>query len=378
MRVLLCPDKYKGSLAAHRVTQAMEMGIHRVDAAMVVDHAPMADGGDGTVDAFLAAQGGERVPVEVTSPLGQPVPSFYGRLPDGTAIIEMAAASGLTMVPVAQRNPLHTTSRGTGELIHHALTHGAKKLILGIGGSATNEGGMGMLYALGARFYDRLEQEIPLDTGTGMLHVAHIRLEGLLPQIQEAEILVASDVSNPLAGKDGASAIFGPQKGASADMISLLDEGLVRFGTLLGNAAGRPYLDLSGAGAAGGMGGALHALGGKLLPGTEIVMETTHLRSRMKDCDLVLTGEGATDASTLFGKVPHAVGKLAKELEKPCYCISGCLLPGYEPILQDGVTAAFSILNRPMTEEEAFLEAPQLISNFTEQLLRMLVHPYMR
>ncbi|MDL2224711.1 glycerate kinase [Eubacteriales bacterium OttesenSCG-928-M02] len=372
MRILLCPDKYKGSLSAPLVVDAMAEGVSRAFPHAQVDRAPMADGGDGTVDAFLSAAGGRRVPVMVTGPLGIPIQSFFGLLPNGTAVIEMAAASGLSLVPADQRNPMETTSYGTGQLIKAAILEGAHRIIMGIGGSATNDGGMGMLAALGMGFFDAAGGEITAYTGGDMLRVAQVNTTGLLPQLSKVNIQVACDVTNPLTGPDGASHIFGPQKGATPQMIQALDEGLGAFGALVAQALSRPYETLAGAGAAGGMGGALYAIGGELCKGTALVMDAIDLESRMALCDMVLTGEGATDTSTLYGKVPHAVGQMALAQKKPCYCISGSLFPGFEPLYHGGITAAFSILNQPMDLEAAFSNTAAMVSQTTENLMRVI------
>ncbi|MBE5780888.1 MAG: glycerate kinase [Clostridiales bacterium] len=371
MRILICPDKFKGSLAAHLVAEAMAKGIHAADPSVEVDLAPMADGGDGTVDAFLSAMGGKKEEAVVTGPLGEKAASFYGVLHGGSAVVEMASASGLAMVPQHLRNPMNTSSIGTGEIIRAALETGAKELIVGIGGSATNDGGMGMLHALGARFYDADGAELTACTGEEMLRVARIDLSGLM-DLSGINIMVACDVTNPLCGPEGASAIFGPQKGADAEMIKVLDAGLKNFGTLLSAATGQDTIHTPGAGAAGGVGGALYALGAKLIPGTDLVISAADLKRRMAQCDWVLTGEGATDASTLFGKVPHAMGRLAKELNKPALCLSGSLLPGYKPVYEEGILGVFSIINRPMELNDAMEGAAELLTEGAENITRVM------
>lgn len=372
MRILVCPDKFKGSLSAPRVASAMAEGFKAAWPGVEIDEAPMADGGDGTVDAFLAATGGTLHKTIVTGPLGETSPSFYGVLGDGQAcVIEMAAASGLAMVPDAQRNPLHTTSFGTGELIRQALDAGYRSFIVGIGGSATNDGGLGMLAALGLRFYDE-NGALLGHTGADMLRVRRVDASGLDARIGASSIRVACDVSNPLCGPDGASAIFGPQKGATPDMIPTLDAGLARLEQLLHGALGVAYANVPGAGAAGGIGGALLAIGAELQMGTQIVIDAANLRERCAQADLLLTGEGATDPSTLFGKVPDAMGALAKESGVPCICLSGSVLDGYQPVYDRGVTAVFSIINRPMELSDAMTGAQGLIVDAAHNIGRAL------
>jgi glycerate kinase len=371
MRILVCPDKFKGSLAAHLVARAMADGIQDADPRHQVDAAPMADGGDGTVDAFLSAMGGRKQAVPVLDPLGQETESFLGLLSGGSVVLEMAAASGLAMVPEDRRNPLLTSSYGTGQLMLQAMEDGCRSMIVGIGGSATNDGGMGLLAALGARFYDGADRPLTACTGAEMLQVRRVDLSSL-PDLSEISIQVACDVSNPLCGPDGASAVFGPQKGADPQMVEDLDAGLARFGALLSQATGRDTLHTPGAGAAGGVGGALYGLGAELVPGTRLVIEAAGLRERMAACDWVLTGEGATDASTLFGKVPDAMGALAKELGKPALCLCGSLLPGYKPLYHRGILGAFSILNRPMDAAQAMAHPYELIRDSAENLCRVI------
>ena len=374
MHVLICPDKYKGSLSAIQVANAIEKGLRAVDPAVEVDKVPMADGGDGTVEAFLAAMGGKMVRMEESGPEGNLVDAFYGLMENGqTAVIEMAAATGLTQVPRSRRNPMNMTSIGTGQLIRSALDFGVKKIIIGIGGSATNEGGMGMLHALGVRFFDRDGLELTTCVGREMLYVDRVDFSGLDARMKNIEIEVACDVNNPLCGPEGASAIFGPQKGATPEMITMLDDGLRRYAKLLAAETGIDMTDMRGAGAAGGMGGALVLIGGKLLMGTDIVIKATGLEARADRADLIITGEGATDRSTEFGKVPAAVGQLAKERNLPCLCIAGSVLGKYKGVYDKGVTAVFSAMNRPMRLEDAFNNAFDLIADCAENLGRVVL-----
>lgn len=372
MRILVCPDKYKGSLPAHKVADAIEEGLLAANPSLCIDKAPMADGGDGTVDAFIAAMGGHKVEMTVTGPMGNPVSSFYGLVDDGkAAVIEMAAASGLAMVPRNKRNPMHTTSYGTGELIKAALDGGCEKIIIGIGGSATNEGGMGMMKALGMEFFDKDGNELGT-TAQDMLLVSYLYSDHLHPRLKEVEIQVACDVNNPLCGPEGASSIFGPQKGATPAMIRELDGGLWRFAKLIQQSLHVDILELPGSGAAGGMGGGLVALGGKLMMGTDIVIEAANLRQRAQEADLIITGEGATDRSTPFGKVPVAMAALAREKGNKCICIAGSVLNGYKPVYDMGVTAVFSAMNRPMNMDQAIQNAYALVQDCAENVARAM------
>lgn len=373
MRVLLCPDKYKSSLSAPMVADAMEKGLLMANPDLIIDKAPMADGGDGTVDAFLVASKGQRVVTRVTGPLGHTVDSFFGLIDGGkTAVIEMAAASGLAMIPRSKRNPLHTTSYGTGELIRQALDKGVDKLIIGIGGSATNDGGMGLLAALGMEFYAE-DGAIRSFTGADMLRIDRISPEKLDPRLRRVDIQVACDVNNPLCGRNGASHVFGPQKGATPDMVAQLDDGLLRFSQSIKQTLNRDVCDTPGSGAAGGMGGALMVLGGKLRMGTDIVIDAIGLRQRAQKADILFTGEGATDKSTPFGKVPVAIGALAREAGVRCICIAGSLFHGYRPVYDMGVTAVFSIINRPMSMNAAVRKTYGLIASCTENVARALL-----
>ena len=373
MRILVCPDKYKSSLSATKVAEAMEKGLLAADSTLIVDKAPMADGGDGTVDAFLSAMGGQKLYMQVTGPLLEQENSFFGILKDNaTAVIEMAAASGLAMVPPGKRNPMQTTSYGTGELIRRALDCGVKKIVIGIGGSATNEGGMGMMAALGMRFFSKDGAQLTSYTASDMLRVARAEASGLDARLKDVQIEVACDVNNPLCGESGASAIFGPQKGATPEMIAVLDKSLFNFAQCLYQALGVNILDIPGSGAAGGMGGALTAIGGKLRMGTDIVIDVAHLKERVKLADLVITGEGATDKSTPFGKVPVAMGKLAQDAGIQCICIAGSVLEGYKKVYEMGVTAVFSILSRPMSMDSAVKNCYALVRDCTENVARAM------
>ncbi|MFZ1873784.1 MAG: glycerate kinase [Chania sp.] len=357
-KVVIAPDSFKESLSALEVAHAIERGFRQIFPDVQYVLLPMADGGEGTVDSMVAATGGEIVTVSATGPLGKPVAAFYGLLGDGeTAVIEMAAASGLHLAASNERDPRITTSYGTGELILAALERGVKSIILGIGGSATNDGGAGMMQALGAKLLDKNHQ--PLQPGGAALaQLAHLDLSQLDPRLQQVKITVACDVDNPLCGEKGASAVFGPQKGATPAMVQELDNALHHYGTLLEQVTGRAVLNVAGAGAAGGMGAALIGfLAAQLRPGIEIVIETLQLEEALRDADLVITGEGRLDSQSIHGKTPIGVARVAKRHQLPVIGIAGSLAADYQVVHQHGIDAAFSVLDRIVTLEEALAGA---------------------
>lgn len=358
MKIVIAPDSYKESLSALEVARAIEAGFKAVFPRADYCCVPVADGGEGTVDAMVAATAGRRIDVKVTGPLGTPVNAFYGLTGDGsTAVIEMAAASGLELVPSDERNPLVATSRGTGELIVAALDAGARRFILGIGGSATNDGGAGMLQALGVRLLDQNGAE--LAGGGGALgELASIDLSGLDARIAQCSVDVACDVDNPLIGPRGASAVFGPQKGATPDMVRELDTKLAHFAAIVARDTGIAVADVPGTGAAGGMGAAMLAfLGARLRPGIDIVMEAVGLDNLVADADLVITGEGRIDSQSIHGKTPIGVARLAKRHHKPVIGVAGCLSADAGVVHAHGIEAVFSVLYRPCTVAEALRDA---------------------
>ncbi len=373
MRVLIAPDSYKGCLSAIEVADAIERGVLAAVPDAVVDKVPMADGGEGTVDALLVAIGGKKVSVRVRDPLGREVDSFYGLTNDGVALIEMAAASGLPMLDKDERDPLHTTTYGTGQLIRAALEAGCRHIIIGIGGSATNDGGMGMAQALGVVFRDKDDQIIETGDGASTARVCSIDVSGLLPAVGDAVIDVACDVSNPLCGPTGASAVFGPQKGATPELIAQLDANLSHFARTIKACLGRDVAEIPGAGAAGGLGAGLMAFTpARLRPGCDIIIEAADLKARIAQSDLVFTGEGQTDFQTIYGKVPAGIGNVAKPLHVPVVCLSGAVRHGFEEIYDCGVTAALSITTRPMTLAESIRRAPVLLERNARAVTRLV------
>jgi len=358
MRIVIAPDSYKESLTALEVATEIEAGFREVFPDADYLKIPMADGGEGTVAAMVAATGGKLVALGVTGPLGEPVQAFYGLTGAGTtAIIEMAAASGLALVPSKLRNPLTTTSFGTGELIKAALDACARHLIIGIGGSATNDGGAGMLQALGVKLLDREGRDIDFG-GASLKSLDRIDISSLDPRLKECRIEVACDVDNPLTGPKGASAVFGPQKGATPDMVTQLDGNLVRYAGVIARDLGVQVDLVPGAGAAGGLGAALLAvLGADLRPGIEIVIEAVGLEASVRDADLVITGEGRIDSQTIHGKTPIGVARVAKRHGKPVIGIAGCLSTDVGVVHDFGIDAVFSVLSQICTVEEALTNA---------------------
>ena len=353
MKIVIAPDSFKESLTALEVAEAIEAGLKKVlpDAEYV--KVPMADGGEGTVQSLVDATEGRLISAEVCAPLGNKVKAEFGLSGDGrTAIIEMAAASGMHLVPPEARNPLRTTSYGTGELICAALDEGVEKIIVGIGGSATNDGGAGMLQALGALLLDAHHQ--PIGAGGGCLQdLAAIDLSGLDKRLAGVEIVVACDVDNPLCGEKGASAVFGPQKGATPEMVQALDSGLLHFAAIAARDLGLDIQSPAGAGAAGGMGGGVLLLpDARLQAGVQIVMEAVKLAEKVQDADLVITGEGRMDAQSVHGKTPIGVAHTAKAFGKPVIAIVGCLREDYEVVYAQGIDAVFPIIRQLGSLEE--------------------------
>jgi len=372
VKIILAPDSFKGSLTAVAAAEAMRQGV--LDALPEADAIalPMADGGEGTVDALVAATGGRLVRRRVTGPLGDPVEAAFGLLGDGqTAAIEMAAASGLLLVPEGRRNPRVTTTFGTGELIRTALDLGVRRVVIGIGGSATNDGGVGMAQALGARFLKADGSEVGRG-GAALLELERIDLSGLDPRLAESEILVACDVDNPLTGPQGASAVYGPQKGAGPEEVVLLDRALTRLADVAARSLGRDPRSNPGAGAAGGLGYGLMAfLGAGLRRGIDLVMAANGLERLLPGTSLVITGEGRTDGQTLAGKVVLGVARAAARHGVPVVVLSGAVTPDADRLLAEGVTALLSTATGPMPLEEAMDRAGELLRRAAAHTLRL-------
>ncbi|AYZ16625.1 glycerate 3-kinase [Klebsiella pasteurii] len=345
MKIIIAPDSFKESVSASRCAQAIKAGFVSIFPQADCVCLPIADGGEGTVEAMVEATEGKMVMLPVMGPMGNFVGAFYGLSGDGqTAFIEMAAASGLMLVPAGERNPLRATSYGTGELIRHALDAGVRHIILGIGGSATVDGGMGMAQALGVRFLDEHDESVGLGGGA-LQRLAKIDLSGLEPRLHDCRIEVACDVDNPLLGERGAAAVFGPQKGACLEMVAVLERGLQNYAQVLLAATGQDVAAMVGGGAAGGMGAAARVfLNATLKSGIDIVLEAVHLEAALRDADLVITGEGRMDSQTVGGKAPVGVARIAKKHGIPVIGIAGVLGDGVEAVHQHGIDAVFSIL----------------------------------
>ncbi len=374
MKVVIAPDSYKGCLSALEVAKAMERGVLSAIPAAEVRKIPIADGGEGTVAALVTATNGQLRQTAVTDPLGNKINAHWGVLGDGrTAVIEMAAASGLPLVPKEKRDPRFTTTFGTGELIQAALAEGLPKIIIGIGGSATNDGGTGMARALGVRFLAADGREVAPGGGS-LAEICQIDTTGLDPRLINTEIVVACDVDNPLCGTRGASAVFGPQKGATPEMVQQLDAGLAKYASCAQQATGRDVADKAGAGAAGGLGaGLMFFTPAQLKPGVEIVLDAVGFSDIVHDADFVITGEGRTDFQTAFGKAPVGVAKVAKTHGVPVFCISGGLGEGADDVLAQGIDAVMSICDRPLSLEECMAAGAQLIEPAVTRLCRIVM-----
>ena len=373
MKIVVAPDSFKGSVTALQAANAIEKGLRRVFPDAIIEKIPMADGGEGTVQSLVDAVGGHIRTQRVLAPLENEVDAEFGILSDGeTAVIEMASASGLTLVPPDKRNPMKTTTYGTGQLIRAALEAGCRRLIIGIGGSATNDGGTGMAEALGAKFLNVNGEPIP-HGGGGLNELASIDITGLHPAILETETVVACDVNNPLTGPEGASHVYGPQKGATPEMVETLDAHLGHYDKVLTRTFGQSFDNIPGAGAAGGLGAGLMAfLNAELRLGVDIMIDTVKLKERMKGASLVFTGEGQLDFQTAFGKTPVGVAKVAKAGKIPVIAIAGGIGEGADAVYDAGIDAMLGIVQAPMSLEDAVADAPQLIADTAEQAARLV------
>lgn len=372
MRIVIAPDSFKESLTALEVANAIEVGLKKIWPTADYIKVPMADGGEGTVQSLVDATGGKLVQASVTAPLGNTINAPFGISGDGKkAIIEMAAASGLHLVPFEQRNPLKTTSFGTGQLIKNALDLGVEKIILGIGGSATNDAGVGMLQALSCQFLNQNNQPIQWG-GEYLKDIVHIDLSDLDPRLNHTEIEVACDVNNPLCGPKGASSIFGPQKGATPEMVTQLDKALLHFSLLVKQQHKINIRDVAGAGAAGGMGGGLLLLPNVTLrSGVDIVISAVNLVEILQDADLVITGEGRMDSQTAQGKTPIGVAKTAKLFNKPVIAIVGSLREDYEVVYQAGIDAVFPIIHQVDGLEETLKSGQKNLISTAQNVARL-------
>jgi len=343
MNIIIAPDSFKETLEAKEVAACIEKSLQKVFPNANIEKIPLADGGEGTVKTLIESNKGQLITLEVQDPLGRDISSYYGIIDNGTtAIIEMATASGLELLKEKEKNPLKTSTYGFGQLIDHALKKDVKKFILGLGGSATNDAGIGMLQALGTKFFDKNNQEIA-NPVKEINQIVAIDISNLVKKFKNTTINVACDVKNPLCGEDGASYIFGKQKGANKEMIKELDNKLSYFADLCEKTFNKSTQNIEGAGAAGGLGFALVTfLNANLQSGIELIMESVNLEEKIKVADLVITGEGKMDKQSIQGKTPIGVAKLAKKYDKKVIAIAGCLDDGYEIVLEHGVDAVFS------------------------------------
>ncbi|RXZ01734.1 glycerate kinase [Fictibacillus sp. S7] len=375
MKIVIAPDSYKGSLSAMEAAAAIERGIKKADPSIETVLVPVADGGEGTMDTLVAATAGKKKEVRVTGPLGQEVVASYGVLGDTSmCVIEMAEASGLCLLMQEELNPLASTTFGTGQLIKQALDDGFRSFILAIGGSATNDGGAGMLQALGMKLVDKNGAEI--GSGGGELSCLEVIDDtGFDRRIKESTFLIASDVENPLVGKSGASAVFGPQKGATAEMVNVLDQNLSHWADKVEELTGTRLHDLPGAGAAGGIGGAFQAFfSAQMKRGVDIVTEYAGLPQALDGADLVITGEGRVDFQTASGKTPMGVAQKAKEKDVPTVILAGSVGDGVDVLYQYGIISITSIIQQPLTLQEAMEQSSQLLEYSAEQVVRTFIH----
>jgi glycerate kinase len=371
MKIVIAPDSFKESLTALQVADAIAAGMREIWPDATYVKVPVADGGEGTVQAMIDATGGRRVDVRVTGPLGKGVDAFYGDA-DGLAVIEMAAASGLEGVPPDLRDPRTATSRGTGELIGAALDAGARKFVLGVGGSATNDGGAGMLQALGVRLLDADGRDLG-PGGAELARLDRIDASGLDARVREAEFHIACDVDNPLVGPRGASAVFGPQKGATPDMVRQLDAALAHFADVIRRDLGQDVAQLPGAGAGGGIAAAMVVfLKGRLRPGIEIVTEAVGLDAHVRDADLVVTGEGRIDGQTVNGKTPMGVARVARRHGKPVVAIGGSLARDAGAVHKAGIDVVVAAVARPCSVAEALDAADENLRRAARNLAAAL------
>lgn len=373
LKIVIVPDSFKESLTALEAANAIEEGFSAVIPDAEYIKLPMADGGEGTVQSLVDATNGKIIEKVVTGPLGLPVQGFFGLLGNGkTAVIEMSAASGIHHVPLDKRNPLLTTTYGTGELIVEALNFGAKEIIMGLGGSATNDGGAGMAQALGAKLLNNQKEQISFG-GAALSDLKTIDISQVDSRLSNVQFIVACDVDNPLTGENGASAIFGPQKGATQEMVNRLDKSLLHFANIIKKELHKNVDRVPGAGAAGGMGaGMLAFFNAELKRGIDIVTQTLKLETHLEGADLVITGEGKIDGQTIFGKTPIGVAKLAKKKDIPVIGVAGYIEDKNRRVREEGIDALFSIVPGATLLEDAMTNAYQYLKDCSENIARVI------
>jgi glycerate kinase len=373
MLFIVAPDSFKGSLSAVEAANAMAEGIKNVFPNSIVKKIPLADGGEGTVEALVAATQGKIIKVKVQDPLGRKIDSFIGILGNQkTAVVEMAAASGITLLKEKEKNPLITSTFGTGELIKKALDLGCEEIIIGIGGSATNDGGAAMAQALGVRFLDKNNKELPLG-GKYLKNLAFIDTSQIDKRLEKVKVIAACDVDNPLCGIRGASAVYGPQKGATQDNVMELDTALKHYAMVIKEQMGKDVLNIPGAGAAGGLGaGILTFLNGKLSPGIQLILNAVNFEDQIKDADLILTGEGKIDEQTAYGKAPMGVAQAARKYDIPVFIFGGILSDNYHKLYEIGVDYISANVQKIINLEEAISNAYELLTDNVERAMRGL------
>ena len=373
MKIVIASDSYKGSCTTLEVANAIEKGIKKILKDVDIIKILVADGGEGTVDALVIGTDGIYDEVEVVGPLGEKIMAKYGILDDNIGVIEMAAASGLTLVQESKRNPMITTTYGTGQLIKAAIDRGCKKILVGIGGSATNDGGAGMAQALGFSLKDKDGKEIGYGGGE-LSKLFTIDSSGVDPKLRETEIIVISDVSNPLCGPNGASYVYGPQKGANLEAVKQLDSNLKHYASIIKKSFGKDIIDVPGAGAAGGLGaGLITFCNAELCSGIEKILDITNIDMYLEDADFVITGEGQIDGQSIYGKAPIGVAKRAMKHNVPVLAIVGSVGEGVAEVYSHGVDAIMDIINKPMTLNEAIQDASILIEQTAENAMRTLL-----
>jgi len=372
LKILIAPDKFKESLSAKQVASAISRGIIRAVPNAQIELCPMSDGGEGMVETILDFLGGERRRVVVTGPMGEKVKAEYGILQGKTAVIEISSAAGLWMVPVEKRNPMLTTTYGVGELIRDAVNWKVSKIIIGVGGSATNDGGTGIAKALGIRFLDDENRELGFG-GQILSRIRRIDTSKMDSNIVNIEVIAACDVVNPLYGKNGAAYVYAPQKGASPDMVKELDNGLRNYASVIKREIRFDVTNIPGVGAAGGIGvGLVSFLGAKLMPGVEIIAEIVGLRDRIKSVDLVVTGEGKIDGQTISGKTLFGVASIAKEIGKPVIAFAGSIEENAISLHDNGILAMFSITGGPISLSESLKKADRMLERTAEEVFRLI------
>ncbi len=374
MKIVIAPQGFKAGISGLEAAEAIARGVAAVDPDAETVLAPVADGGDGTLNALVDATGGQVFTSTITGPLGQPLEARWGVMGDGsTAVIEMALASGLALVPQRRRNPRVTTTAGTGEILKEAMDRGYTRVIVGLGGSATNDGGAGMATALGARFLDSEGRPLP-PGGSVLARLDRIETQGLHPALGQATIIAATDVTNPLCGPDGASAVFGPQKGANPEMVQELDAALANFARVVARDLHRDVSEEPGAGAAGGLGAGLMAFAGATLQsGIDMVCEVLQFDALLQGADLVITGEGRADRSTIFNKAPAGVARHAQAHGVPTVLLAGSLGSGYEELYEHGLAAVVCIADRPMSFDVSLSRSAELLESAAERTLRLIL-----